>query len=140
MYSFSKVIASNKTANEAIKEEAASETALKKEAEEIYQKKQAEDELKNQAEAEENAIKQHAIDITQRHMLAHQYEQMMIDDDAKEGINGAFSNFQVIADAKAEQDYAVNVYKGSGNMDNLFDSMKKDAQKQKLEELQIQNA
>ena len=39
MYSFSKAIAGGKTANEAIKEQMASESALKKQAEEIYQKK-----------------------------------------------------------------------------------------------------
>ena len=41
---------------------------------------------------------------------------MMIEDEKKEGLDNGGSSFQIIADQKAEQDYAVNVFKGSGNM------------------------
>lgn len=50
----------------------------------------------------------------------------MIEDDKKEGKEGSSSNFKVIADMKAEQDYAVNVYKGSGEMSETFDKISKE--------------
>lgn len=62
----------------------------------------------------------------------------MIEDDKKEGKDGSTSNFKVIADMKAEQDYAVNVYKGSGEMSDTFDKIHKeneeDAKKALVEE------
>jgi len=51
----------------------------------------------------------------------------MAEDDAKDGTGGeAHSNFSVIVDQKAEQDYAANVYKGSGNMSDIFDAKPED--------------
>ena len=57
-------------------------------------------------------------------MLAKQYEKQMIEDDLRDGNDNGGSSFQVIADQKAEQDYAVNVYKGSGAMGDIFHSQK----------------
>ena len=56
-------------------------------------------------------------------MLAKQYESMMIEDEKKEGIDNGGSSFQILADQQAEQNYAINVYKGSGNMSNMLDDM-----------------
>ena len=39
---------------------------------------------------------------------------MMIDDDKREVGDGSLGNFKVIVDQKAEQDYAINHFKGSG--------------------------
>ena len=72
---------------------------------------------------EEAEKEQRAIDITQRKMLAKQYESMMIEDEKKEGIDNGGSSFQILADQQAEQNYAINVYKGSGNMSNMLDDM-----------------
>ena len=57
---------------------------------------------------------------------------MMIKDEHNEGVEEG-SGFQVLADQAAEQNYAVNVYKGSGNMAQLLDSMEADAAKKKAE-------
>ena len=65
-------------------------------------------------------------------MLAKRYEQMMIDDEKKEGNDGGKSNFEVLADQKAEQDYAVNVFKGSGNMAEVFDKIGSDSQMEQI--------
>ena len=56
----------------------------------------------------------------------------MIQDEKNEGIEGG-SGFQVLADQAAEQNYAVNVYKGSGNMAQLLDSMEADGDKKRAE-------
>ena len=48
----------------------------------------------------------------------------MAEDDSRDGNDGGQSNFSVIVDQKAEQDYAVNVFKGSGNMSEIFHSDK----------------
>ena len=34
----------------------------------------------------------------------------------------------MLADQQAEQQYAINVYKGSGEMSNMLDQMQKDAE------------
>ena len=47
----------------------------------------------------------------------------MIEDEKKEGLDNGGSSFQVIADQKAEQDYAVNVFKGSGEMDEMMNNL-----------------
>ena len=117
MLSFSKEIASGKTAEQEARE------AKAKEEEEVRQQLLAQ-QAKKEAEAkaneptefeiEEAEKRQKAIDITERKMLAQKYEQMMIEDEKKEGLDNGGSSFQVIADQKAEQDYAVNIYKGSG--------------------------
>ena len=54
-------------------------------------------------------------------MLAQQYEKMMIDDEKREGLDNGGSSFQVLADQQAEQNYAINVFKGSGTQSKLFD-------------------
>ena len=59
----------------------------------------------------------------------------MIEDDKKEGKDGSSSNFNVIADMKAEQDYAVNVYKGSGEMSDTFDKIHKENEEEKKKAL-----
>jgi len=64
-------------------------------------------------------------------MLAMKYEQMMIEDEKREGLDNGGSSFQVIADQKAEQDYAVNVYKGSGEMSAMMDQLEQDAKNEK---------
>mmetsp|Transcript_40672 Transcript_40672/g.62036 ORF Transcript_40672/g.62036 Transcript_40672/m.62036 type:complete len:94 (-) Transcript_40672:164-445(-) len=84
-----------------------------------------------EAEREEQEQKQKAIDLTERKMLAKKYEQMMIEDEHKEKQDGGKSNFEVLADQKAEQDYAVNVYKGSGNMDDVLSKIEKDSEKER---------
>lgn len=55
----------------------------------------------------------------------------MIDDDRRDGLDGGRSNFQVIADQTAEQDYAVNIFKGSGNMDKIFEKNAPEVKKAK---------
>ena len=76
-------------------------------------------------------------------MLAKQYEQQMIEDDARDGLDSGQSNFRVIVDQKAEQDYAINTFKGSGEMSEIFDQNAKEEKKsrqqqiaQKIKELQ----
>ena len=58
----------------------------------------------------------------------------MAEDDAKEGKGDSHSNFSIIVDHKAEQDYATNVFKGSGNMSDVFDQAPEDLEKMKAEE------
>ena len=55
----------------------------------------------------------------------------MIEDEKKEGLDNGGSSFQVIADQKAEQDYAINTYKGSGEMSTMMDELAEDAKKEK---------
>ena len=43
----------------------------------------------------------------------------MIEDEKREG-KFVTSNFQVLADQQAEQNYAVNIYKGSGEMSGML--------------------
>lgn len=64
-----------------------------------------------------------AIAATQRKMLAQKYLDIMIEDERAQGFDSGGSSFQVIADQQAEQNYMVNIYKGSGNMDSLFKEM-----------------
>lgn len=134
MLSFSKEIASGKTADQEARE------AKAKEEEEVRQQLLAQ-QAKKEAEAkaneptefeiEEAEKRQKAIDITERKMLAQKYEQMMIEDEKKEGLDNGGSSFQVIADQKAEQDYAINTYKGSGEMSTMMDELAEDAKKEK---------
>jgi|TARA_B110000503_G_C7020514_1_gene359567 hypothetical protein len=56
---------------------------------------------------------------------------MMIEDEKKEGLDNGGSSFQIIADQKAEQDYSINVYKGSGEMSTMMDELAEDAKKEK---------
>lgn len=87
-------------------------------------------------EAEEQ---QAAIDATERQMLAARYEQMMIEDEHRDNQDGD-GNFKVIADQAAEQNYAVNVYKGSGEMSGMLDQMKKEAQDDRMKQMLSQAA
>lgn len=64
-------------------------------------------------------------------MLAKQYENMMIEDEGKERADGGAQSMQVLADQQAEQNYAINIYKGSGEMSGMLDQMAKDAEKQR---------
>jgi len=99
----------------------------------VEKEKQEKEAALNAPTAEEREEKEKmdkAVAITQRKMLAHRYEQMMIEDEKREGFDGG-SNFQVIADQQAEQNYMVNIYKGSGNMDSMFKELEKDAQLEK---------
>lgn len=64
-------------------------------------------------------------------MLAKQYEGMMIEDEKREAADGGSSSMQVLADQQAEQNYAINIYKGSGEMSGMLDQMQKDAEKQR---------
>ena len=41
-------------------------------------------------------------------------------DDARDGKDSGQSNFQILADQAAEEAYSVNVYKGSGKLDEIF--------------------
>lgn len=63
-------------------------------------------------------------------MLAKQYENMMVEDEQREKNEGGASGMQVLADQQAEQNYAINVYKGSGEMSGMLDQMQKDAEKE----------
>ena len=58
----------------------------------------------------------------------------MAEDDAREGKGDSHSNFSIIVDQKAEQDYAANVFKGSGNMSDIFDQAPEEMEKIKAEE------
>ena len=69
--------------------------------------------------------------MTERKMLAKKYENMMIEDEKKEGLDNGGSSFQIIADQKAEQDYAVNIFKGSGEMSSMMEELEADAKKEK---------
>ena len=51
----------------------------------------------------------------------------MIEDEKRENSDGD-GNFRVIADQAAEQNYAVNIYKGSGNMAGMLDQVKAENQ------------
>jgi hypothetical protein len=72
-------------------------------------------------------------------MLAARYEQMMIEDEHRDNSDGD-SNFKVITDQAAEQNYAVNVYKGSGEMSGMLDQMKKEAQDDRMKQMLSQAA
>ena len=81
---------------------------------------------------QEEEERQHAIDLTERRMLAKQYETQMIEDDIRDGKDNGQSNFNVIADQEAEQNYAVNIFKGSGHMAEIMggaDSKSEDERK-----------
>jgi len=64
-------------------------------------------------------------------MLAAKYVKMEIEDEKKEGLDGGVGNFKVLVDMKAEEDYAVNVYKGSGEMSETFDKIQSESEKEK---------
>ena len=44
----------------------------------------------------------------------------MIEDEKREGLDNGQDSFFVLADQKAEQDYAINMYKGSGEMEGML--------------------
>jgi len=46
----------------------------------------------------------------------------MVEDDIRDGNDNGQSNFKIIVEQKAEQDYMVNTFKGSGNMSEIFDA------------------
>ena len=52
---------------------------------------------------------------------------MMIEDEHRDNSDGD-GNFKVIADQAAEQNYAVNVYKGSGEMAVMLDQLKAESE------------
>lgn len=136
IYTFSKVIANGKTAQEALKEE--QDKLVKMQAIAQKENEQRLEALKEQTEIEkeEEAQRQVAVDLTTRKMLAKQYENMMIEDEKKERADGGGNSLQVLADQQAEQQYAINVYKGSGEMSGMLDQMAKDAEKErKLQEV-----
>jgi hypothetical protein len=54
---------------------------------------------------------------------------MMIEDEKKDGIDNGGSSFSIIADQAKEQDYAINTFKGSGEMSEMLSSMEQDAKK-----------
>ena len=55
----------------------------------------------------------------------------MIEDEKREGVDNGQDGLQVVAQQKAEQDYAINVFKGSGEMSEVFDKIKDETQKEK---------
>lgn len=133
MYTFSKVIANGKTASEALKEEQDKLVKMQAIAQKENEQRQEALNAQSEIEKEEDQKRQVAIDITTRKMLAKQYENMMIEDERKERADGGASNMQVLADAQAEQNYAINIYKGSGEMSGMLDQMQKDAEKERKE-------
>lgn len=90
------------------------------------------EELNQQTEVEKEdaAQRQIAIDLTTRKALAQQYQSMMIEDEQRERNEGGSTGMQVLVDQQAEQNYAINIYKGSGEMSGMLDQMQKDAEKQ----------
>lgn len=134
MLSFSKAISTGKTAQEALAD-AKKEEIQQRAMQILAQKKLKEqEELANQvseAELQEQAEHQKIVDKTERKMLAAKYVKMEIEDEKKEGLDGGVGNFKVIADQKAEQDYAINTFKGSGEMSETFDTISKQSEKEK---------
>ena len=61
---------------------------------------------------------------------------MMIEDEKREGVDNGQDGLQVVAQQKAEQDYAINVFKGSGEMSEVFDKIKDETQKEKAAQAQ----
>ena len=61
------------------------------------------------------------------------YRKIMEEDDTRDGVDSGGSNFQIIVDQQAEQNYAVNVFTGSGNMSEIFDAKPKDDEAEKKE-------
>jgi len=59
----------------------------------------------------------------------------MEEDDALDGKENGASSFQVIADQKAEQDYAINTFKGSGAMSEIFDAKDPNEEKNRKAEI-----
>ena len=119
MLTFSKEIATGKTAEQEAQEAKAKEEEVIKQqilAQQAKKEAEAKAEEPTEFEIEEAEKRQKAIDITERKMLAQKYETMMIEDEKKEGLDNGGSSFQIIAEQKAEQDYAVNIFKGSGEM------------------------
>ena len=109
---------------------------MQKKLEEIADEK---NQAQNEIDKEEAQEQQAAIDATERQMLAARYEQMMIEDEHRDNSDGD-SNFKVITDQAAEQNYAVNVYKGSGEMSGMLDQMKKEAQDDRMKQMLSQAA
>jgi len=46
---------------------------------------------------------------------------MMVEDEQRERNESGGSGMQVLADQQAEQNYAINIYKGSGEMSGMLD-------------------
>ena len=61
----------------------------------------------------------------------------MVADDLRDGKDSGQSNFQVLADQKDEEDYAVNVFKGSGKMDEIMGKDKSQTKEQQLIEAKV---
>ena len=55
----------------------------------------------------------------------------MIEDEKKEAGDNGGNSMQVLADQQAEQNYAINIYKGSGEMSGMLDQMAKEAEKER---------
>ena len=53
--------------------------------------------VKSDAEIEEDEARQKAMDITERKMLAMKYENMMIEDEKRDGVDNGGSSFAIIA-------------------------------------------
>lgn len=131
MFAFSEAIASGKTADQAVKDETEKMQKVQQAAKQANEQRQQY--LAEQAAivAQEAEQQQQADDLNERHELAKKYEQMMIEDEKKEGMDNGRDNFSVLADQKAEQDYAINVFKGSGNMSDTFDKIKEQSEKER---------
>lgn len=129
MYTFSKVIANGKTASEALKDEQEKLKKMQAIAQKENEARQEQQAQIEEVEKEEQAQRQIAVDITTRKMLAKQYENMMIEDEKKEASDSGGASMQVLADQQAEQNYAINIYKGSGEMSGMLDQMQVDAEK-----------
>ena len=64
---------------------------------------------------------------------------MMIEDEHRDNSDGD-GNFKVIADQAAEQNYAVNVYKGSGEMAVMLDQLKAESEENRKQQMLSQAA
>ena len=96
MIAFSKAVANGKTAQEVVSEEEKKAKEMEELQKQVEKEKLERERLLNQKtdfEIEEEQNRQHAIDITERKMLARQYEQQMIEDDKRDGNDAGASNF-----------------------------------------------
>ena len=139
MLAFSKAISTGKTAQEAAEEEEKKQLAAEATAKKLDEIEQAKQEEQEAVDKEEEDERQHAIDVTERKMLAARYERMMIEDEHRDNSDGD-GNFKVIADQAAEQNYAVNVYKGSGEMAVMLDQLKMESEENRQKEMLAQAA
>ena len=136
MLSFSKAIAQGKTAQEALEDEQKKAKAAQEAEKKMYDETQAKAQVIAEAQAEQQAEEQHEFDLENRKVLAQKYEQMEIEEEKRDSLTSdSTSNFQVIADQAAEQNYAVNVYKGSGVMSGMLDQMEKDGETARVQRL-----